>query len=274
MSQGPRAPEVVTDVDDPRLHDYTGLTDVALRRRLEADEGLFIAEGEKVIRRAVAAGYAVRSVLLGPRWLESLTDVLAAQDAPVYVAVESVLAEVTGYAVHRGALAAMSRRPLPSVAQVLAGARTAVVLEDVNDHTNVGLVFRSAAALGIDAVVLAPRCADPLYRRAVKTSMGAVFALPYARMSNWHEGLAELGAAGFTTLALTLDPAAPDLEEAIGRAGDRVALLLGSEGDGLSRRWQQQAASGARIPMAHGVDSLNVAAAAAIACYAVTRRGR
>ncbi len=273
MSQGPRGPEVVTDADDPRLHDYTGLTDVALRRRLEEDEGLFIAEGEKVIRRAVAAGYRVRSVLLAPRWLEGLADV-AKHDAPVYVAAESVLTDVTGYAVHRGALAAMSRRPLPSVAQVLTGARTAVVLEDVNDHTNVGLVFRSAAALGIDAVVLAPRCADPLYRRAVKTSMGAVFALPYARMSNWHEGLADFDAAGFTTLALTPDPAAPDLNEAIDRAGDRVALLLGSEGDGLSGRWQRQAASGARIPMAHGVDSLNVAAAAAIACYALTRRGR
>ncbi len=277
MTDGPRGPLVVpleiTAADDPRLHDYTGLTDVALRRRLEEDEGLFIAEGAKVIRRAVAAGYPVRSVLLAPRWLEGLADVLPRQDAPVYVAAESVLAEVTGYAVHRGALAAMSRRPLPSVGQVLAGVRTAVVLEDVNDHTNVGLVFRSAAALGIGAVVLAPRCADPLYRRAVKTSMGAVFAVPYARMSDWHDGLAELGAAGFTMLALTLDPAAPDLEEAIRRAGDRVALLLGSEGDGLSRRWERQAHTGARIAMARGVDSLNVAAAAAIACYALSRRG-
>lgn len=265
--------EAVTDTADPRLRDYTALTDVALRRRLEEDEGLFIAEGEKVIRRAVAAGYPMRSVLLERRWLGGLADVLVDQDAAVYVAAESVLAGVTGYAVHRGALAAMSRRPLPSVAEVLTGARTVVVLEDVNDHTNVGLVFRSAAALGIDAVVLAPRCADPLYRRAVKTSMGAVFALPYARMTSWHDGLAELGAAGFTTLALTLDPAAPDLVAAIDSAGERVALLVGGEGAGLSPRWQRQANSGARIPMAHGIDSLNVAAAAAIACYALTRRG-
>lgn len=265
-------PVIVSDATDPRLHDYTCLTDVALRRRREPDEGMFVAEGEKVIRRAVAAGYPMRSALLAPRWLPGLADVLAGCTAPVYVADESVLQQVTGYAVHRGALASIARLPLPTVEQVLADARTAVVLEDVNDHTNVGLVFRSAAGLGIDAVVLAPRCADPLYRRAVKTSMGAVFALPYARMTSWYDGLAELASVGFETMALTLDPAAPELEAAFERAGDRVALLIGSEGHGLSPRWQHQATTGARIPMVPGVDSLNLAAAAAIACYTLARR--
>ena len=262
----------VADPTDPRLRDYVGLTDVELRRRIEPAAGMFIAEGEKVIRRAVAAGYHVSSVLLAARWVGSVSDLVADLDVPVFVASEDVLEGVTGYAVHRGALAAMYRRPLLSVAAVIAAARTVVVLEDVNDHTNVGLIFRSAAALGVDAAVLAPRCADPLYRRAVKTSMGAVFALPYARMSTWYDGLVELAEAGFTTLALTPDPAAPTLESAIAAAGDRVALVLGGEGAGLSRRWQQTATARARIPMSRGVDSLNVAAAAAVACYALSRR--
>lgn len=265
-------PVSVVDPSDPRLHEYLALTDVELRRHREPAEGLFIAEGEKVIRRAIAAGYPVRSVLLAQRWVAGLSDILGSLTAPVYLAPDAVLAAVTGYAVHRGALAAMGRRALPSVSEVVAIARTVVVLEDVNDHTNVGLVFRSAAALGIDAAVLTPRCADPLYRRAVKTSMGAVFVLPYARMCSWYDGPADLRDAGFTTLALTPDPAAPTLDDAVAAAGDKVALLLGCEGTGLSPRWQQAAHSGARIPMARGVDSLNVAAAAAVACYALARR--
>jgi tRNA G18 (ribose-2'-O)-methylase SpoU len=177
--------------------------------------------------------------------------------------------ELTGYRVHRGALASMQRRPVPPVAEVTASARRIVVLEDIVDHTNVGAIFRCAAALGFDAVVLAPRCADPLYRRAVRVSMGAVFAVPYARMDDWREGLGQLRAAGFRLLALTPAPDAAPIGEAAGgmRPDARLALLLGTEGDGLSSRWQDQADAAVRIPMSRGVDSLNVASAAAIACY-------
>lgn len=263
---------MIDDPSDGRLADYVRLTDVELRRRHEPAAGLFIAEGDKVIRRAVAAGYPVRSVLLAERWLDSLHDLLEPLAAPVYVAPDDVLAAVTGFDVHRGALAAFARRALPSVAELAARSSTVAVLEEVNDHTNVGLIFRSAAALGVDAAVLAPRCADPLYRRAVKTSMGGVFVLPYARMSSWYDGLAELTESGFTTVALTPDPAAATLDEALAAAGAKVAILLGSEGDGLSPRWRRSADVGARIPMAPGVDSLNVAAAAAIAFYLLGRK--
>ncbi|HEY8480332.1 MAG TPA: RNA methyltransferase, partial [Spirillospora sp.] len=181
--------------------------------------------------------------------------------------------------VHRGALASMERLPLPSVDTVLAGARHSVlVLEDLVDHGNVGSIFRCAAALGVDAVVLSPRCADPLYRRAVKVSMGAVFAIPYARMTNRRTDLGKVRAAGFTLLALTPDQTATPMDEV--SAGDRVALMLGSEGDGLSSHWLDEADEPVCIPMspdamAAGVDSLNVTAAAAIACHSLVRlRGR
>ena len=261
----------VTDAADARLSDYVGLTDVALRRRKEPAEGLFIAEGEKVIRRAVGAGYRVRSVLLADDWAASLADVLAGADAPAYVARPDVLAQVTGYHVHRGALAAMHRRPLPSVSELVAGARRVVVLEDVNDHTNVGAIFRCAAALGMDAVVLSPRCADPLYRRAVKVSMGAVFAVPYARMATWWDGLADIRTGGLSVLALTPAVDAVALGEVPWPVLRRCAVVFGAEGPGVSRRWREQADLKVRIPMARGVDSLNVAAAAAVVCYAVSQ---
>jgi len=259
----------IEDATDPRLVDYTELTDVALRTRREHAEGLFVAEGEKVVRRALAAGYRPRSLLLAPKWLDGLADIVTATSAPAFVASEETLEQVTGFHVHRGALASMGRRPLPSVADLLARAENLVVLEDVNDHTNVGAIFRAAAALGVDAAVLSPRCADPLYRRAVKVSMGSVFALPYARMSSWHDGLAELRAAGFQPLALTPDPEAVPLHRLDRAQLGRWALLLGAEGPGLSGRWLREADVRVRIPMAGGVDSLNVAAAAAVACYAL-----
>ncbi|MFD2080418.1 TrmH family RNA methyltransferase [Actinopolymorpha cephalotaxi] len=256
--------------EDPRLGDYANLKDVTLRRSLEAEHGLFLAEGAKVIRRAVAAGYPVRSFLLSERWLDGLADVVAAGDAPCYVLPPDLLEEVTGFAVHRGAIASMERRPLQSVADVTAHARRILVLEDVVDHTNVGAIFRGAAAFGVDAIVLAPRCADPLYRRSVKVSMGTVFTCPYARMDNWYDGLEELRAAGFRLVALTPADDAVDLDTLAGGA-ERVALLLGTEGDGLSARWQGLADVRARIPISAEVDSLNVAAAAAVACYVLTR---
>ncbi|MFC9970022.1 TrmH family RNA methyltransferase [Spirillospora sp. NPDC127200] len=264
----------VTDPADPRLADYTRLRDVNLRKSLEAEHGLFIAEGEKVIRRAVGSGHPVRSLLMARRWAGPLADVLDGLDAPVYVADDAVVEAVAGFQVHRGALASLGRLPLPPVAGLVAGARRLLVLEDLVDHANVGSIFRCAAALGIDAVVLSPRCADPLYRRAIKVSMGAVFAVPYARMDNWRDGLGALREAGFTLLALTPDQTAVPLDEA--KPGDRAALLLGSEGDGLTSHWLAEADQPVCIPMsaqamANGVDSLNVVAAAAIACHALTR---
>jgi tRNA G18 (ribose-2'-O)-methylase SpoU len=263
----------VADPDDPRLADYRDLRDVELRKHLEAEHGLFLAEGEKVVRRAVESGFAPRSFLMAPRWLDGLADVLDSSDAPCFVMSEALAEQVTGFHVHRGALASLARRPLPSVDEVLAGARTVVVLEDIVDHTNVGAAFRSAAALGIDAVLLAPRCADPLYRRAVKVAMGAVFTVPYARLESWYDAMPQLSRAGFTTVALTLAEDATAIEDAVDGL-DRVALVLGSEGHGLSPRWKTTADRRAVIPMRPGIDSLNVAAASAVACYVTARRQR
>ncbi|TDB82418.1 RNA methyltransferase [Actinomadura sp. KC216] len=269
----------VSDPADPRLADYVRLRDVNLRKSLEAEHGLFVAEGEKVIRRAVAAGHPVRSLLMARRWFEPLADVLDGVDAPVYVADDATMESVAGFQVHRGALASLERLPLPAVDDVVSGARRVIVCEDIVDHTNIGAIFRCAAALGVDAAVLAPRCADPLYRRSVKVSMGAVFALPYARMTDWRNGLSTLRDHGFLLLALTPAPDAlpiDDVPSDDAKTGGRRALLLGSEGDGLSSRWLHEADHRVRIPMseaalARGVDSLNVVAAAAIACYGLTR---
>jgi tRNA G18 (ribose-2'-O)-methylase SpoU len=261
----------ITDPADPRLADYRDLRDVELRKHLEAEHGLFLAEGEKVVRRAVEAGFVPRSLLMAPRWLDGLADVLATTDAPCFVLSEALAEQVTGFHVHRGALASLARRPLPAVADVLAGARSVLVLEDIVDHTNVGAILRSGAALGFDAVLLSPRCADPLYRRAIKVAMGAVFTMPWTRLPDWYDALPDLSAAGFTTVALTLAPDSTPLEDAV--AGlDRMALVLGSEGHGLSRRWEQAADRRAIIPMREGIDSLNVAAATAVACYVAARR--
>ena len=262
----------VEAADDPRLADFVGLTDVALRRRREAQHGLFIAEGEKVIIRAVAAGYPLRALLTAPRWLDGLADVLATWPGPVYVAADDVLEQVTGFNVHRGALAALDRLPLPSLPAVCAAATRLVVLEGIVDHTNVGAIIRSAAGLGFDGLVLDPRCADPLYRRAVKVSMGAVFALPWTRCARWPGDLDVLREHGFRLIALTPDPSAVPLTDVGRGADDRVALMLGTEGAGLSRHALAACDVRARIPMHAEVDSLNVATAAAIACYELVRR--
>jgi tRNA G18 (ribose-2'-O)-methylase SpoU len=263
----------VYDPADTRLADYRDLRDVELRKHVEAEHGLFLAEGEKVVRRAVEAGHTPRSFLMAPRWLDGLADVLATTEAPCYVVSEELAEEVTGFHVHRGALASLQRRPLPTVDSVLEGARSVLVLEEIVDHTNVGAIFRSGAALGFDAVLLAPRCADPLYRRSVKVAMGAVFALPWTRLPDWYDALPSLSSRGFTTVALTLAADAVSVEDAVAGV-DRLALVLGSEGHGLSPRWEQTADRRAIIPMAAGIDSLNVAAATAVACYVAARRQR
>lgn len=260
-------PVEVDDPADARLRDYVDLRDVQLRTSLESERGLFIAEGEKVVRRAVESGHDARSFLMAPRWLAPLGDVLAATDAPVFVLPEELIEQLTGFHVHRGALAALDRRPVPPVGSVLRDARRIVVVEDVVDHTNIGAIFRSVAALGFDAVVLSPRCADPLYRRAIKVSMGSVFWLPYARIDDWYAFPDLLHEHGFTSLAMTLSEDAVDLHEV--STPSRTALLVGAEGRGLSPHWSVTADQRVRIEMAAHIDSLNVAAATAVACYAL-----
>jgi tRNA G18 (ribose-2'-O)-methylase SpoU len=249
----------IDDPADPRLRDFLHLRDTQLRSSLEAAEGLFVAEGDATIRRALAGGYAPRAFLATPERAPAY----AGLGAPVY-AVDALALEVTaGYPVHRGALASFDRRPLVAAADLLAAARRVVVLEDLVDTTNLGLILRSVSALGWDGALLTPRCADPLYRRAVKTSMGAVFALPWTRLHH-REGPAVLHDAGFSIAALT-----PGGETELGAyvAPPRLALVLGSEGPGISARWRDAADARLRIAMRDGVDSLNVAAAAAIALH-------
>jgi len=272
-------PDGVTWIQEPadeRVRDYFALTDVALRRLLEPERGLYLAESQKVIRRALAAGHRMRSLLMAPRWLEDLSDLVAAArraGAPVYAAPAAVIEAMTGFHVHRGALASMHRPDSADPATVLAGARRVVVLEDFVDHTNVGAVFRSAAALGVDAVLITPRCADPLYRRSVRVSMGAVFQVPWTRLSDWPASVQVLQEAGFVVAALALRQDAVDLDSLALRAPDRLALVLGAEGDGLSARTIDGADLAVRIPMTGGVDSLNVAAASAVAFWALRLPG-
>lgn len=278
LSDVPELPAGCTWVPDPRaehLRDYFALTDVALRRVVEPERGLFMAESDKVIRRALAAGHRLRSLLMTPRWVDEWPDLLATaveHDAPVYVAAPKVAEAMTGFHLHRGVLAAM-RRPEPRpLGQVLAGARRVAVLEDIVDHTNVGAVFRSAAALGVDAVLVTPRCADPLYRRSVRVSMGTVFQVPWTRIDPWPAGVATLQSMGFSVAALALAEDAITLDDLERDPPGRLALVLGTEGDGLSRSTVQAADLVVKIPMGAGVDSLNVAAASAVAFWALRPR--
>jgi tRNA G18 (ribose-2'-O)-methylase SpoU len=254
------------------LADYRNLTDVALRTKLEPPQGLFIAESELVIRRALAAGYRPRSMVMAPEWLERMELLVDDVDAPVYSASYDVLRRLTGFNVHRGALAAFHRKPLPSVQEVARTAHRVVVLEDLVSHTNLGAIFRCAAALGMDAVVLSPSCADPLYRRSVRVSMGAVFTIPYARSEAWPGGVDVVREDGFSLVALTPASDAVALDETSYDDDVRLAVLLGSEGPGLSGAVIEGADVRLRIPMASGVDSLNVAAAAAVAFWVLGRR--
>jgi tRNA G18 (ribose-2'-O)-methylase SpoU len=262
--------ERLEHADDPRLADYRDLTDVTLRRVLEPEGGLYIAESAKVIGRAIAADHLPRSVLVQEKWLADVEQLLGATpDVPVYVVAPDVAESLTGFAVHRGALAAMHRPALRDVADVVGRGRLVVVLEDIVDHTNVGAAFRSAAGLGADAVLVTPRCADPLYRRSVRVSMGTVFQVPWTRLPEWPQGGEVLHTAGFTIAALALAEDAVTLDAFAADPPARTALLLGAEGDGLSRRALAAADTIVTIPMAGGVDSLNVAAASAVALWAL-----
>lgn len=274
----PELPPGCSWVQDPgaeQLRDYLALTDVALRRVVEPQRGLFIAESEKVIRRALASGHRLRSLLMTPRWVHEWPDLVATareQGVPVHVAAPQVAEAMTGFHLHRGVLAAMHRPRLPALEEVLTGAHRVAVLEDIVDHTNVGAVFRSAAALGVDAVLVTPRCADPLYRRAVRVSMGTVFQVPWTRVEPWPGGVGTLQSLGFTVAALALAQDAVTLDDLEREPPDRLALVLGTEGDGLSRSTVEAADLVVRIPMGGSVDSLNVAAASAVAFWAVRPR--
>ncbi|MFG1924121.1 TrmH family RNA methyltransferase [Cryptosporangium sp. NPDC048952] len=255
----------ITDPEDARIADYRALTDVALREAFEPPHGLFIAEGELVLKRAVRAGYRMRSILVDAKRVDQVDTI--APDAPLYAATPTVLEAITGFHVHRGVLGSV-HRPAPNTpADLLGTAKKVLILEDVNTHTNVGAIFRTAAALGMDAILLSPSCADPLYRRSVRVSMGEVFAVPYARLDPWPTALETVREAGFTLLALTPGPEAISLRDLSPHQRQRPALLLGAEGPGLSGKVLTAADARVRIPMHRGVDSLNVATAAAVACY-------
>lgn len=264
------------DLSDPRLADYMQMTDVALRSKTEFERGLFMAESKNVITRALDAGYQPRSFLMTPKWLKNMRPLLErfgvdGGDIPVFVAPENVLEELTGFHLHRGALAAMHRRELPSSASLLAGAHRVAVLEDIVDHTNVGAIFRSAAGIGVDAVLVTPSCADPLFRRAVRVSMETVFQVPWTRLDSWPtpeiftEHGFELAALALGENTISLDQYAAELQADSER---KVAWLLGSEGYGLKPQTLRIVDKTVMIPMYHGVDSLNVAAAAAVTFWA------
>ena len=279
-------------IDDERVAAYVNLTEIQLRNRLEPSKGLFIAESPKVIDRALAAGREPISLLVEESWIDGMSgmfDVIEKRwgdGIPVYVASPEQLKRLTGYRLHRGALAAMKRWSLPSVEEVCRGARRVAVMENIVDHTNVGALMRSAAALDVDAVLVTPSCGDPLYRRAARVSMGTVFQVPWTRIGgddkhHWpFTGMRELHGLGFTTVAMALEDDSISLAELVRRLNntetesdhiDKLALIFGTEGDGLSHHTISRADLTVKIPMSHGVDSLNVAASSAVAFYATRR---
>jgi tRNA G18 (ribose-2'-O)-methylase SpoU len=255
---------------DPRLAEYVDLRDVNLRRLLEAEHGIFIAEGEKVIRRASETGFEPRSFLLAPRWLDSLSDVLERwPDVPVYVVTPELAEQVTGFHVHRGALASYKRRAAVPLTELLRDApRRIAIFDDIVDHTNVGAGFRAAVAMGVELVLVTPTCADPLYRRSIKVSMGTVFQVPWTRLDTWPGDLQLLQASGYVAAAFALTDDSITLDDLAARHDERLALIFGTEGHGLKPHVLDKADLTVRIPMAGGVDSLNVASSAAVAFYA------
>ena len=266
---------LITDPADPRVDDYRELHDARARRRMETgpagSPGFFVAEGAHALRRLLASRRPVRSILVDPVRFDALGAELAGLDAPVLVADQVTLRAVAGFPVHRGVLAAADRWPLPDPSAVLAGAHRVAVLEDINDHENLGVIFRSAGSLGLDAVLLSPRCCDPLYRRSVRVSMGHVLAVPWTRLEPWPEALEVVRAAGFTLAALTPAPDATPLPAWTPPEPDgRVAVLLGAEGPGLSPAVLTAADVRLTIPMRTEADSLNVGSAAAVAFFVVT----
>ncbi|MGW9412613.1 TrmH family RNA methyltransferase [Arthrobacter cupressi] len=284
--------------DDPRVSDYTQLTDVHLRKLREPEEGMYIAESSRVLRRALAAGHQPRSFFLAEKWLEDLDDVFRQfPDVPVYIGQAKLLEEITGFHLHRGAMAAMHRpAPVPLETLLADSRRVAVldadhtnvsgskrrgqetaelrgrsriaVLENLTDHTNVGAIFRSAAAIGVDAVLVSPQCADPLYRRSIRVSMGTVFQVPWTRIESWPGDLEVLKEAGYFVAGMSLGEGAITLDELVAQDHQNLALVFGTEGEGLRPETDQALDARVTIPMMNGVDSLNVAASSAVAFYA------
>ena len=267
----------ISDLTDPGLGPYAHLTEAQLRSRRDPNQGLFIAESAKVISCALDAGYEPVSLLMEEKKLAPSEALLArCGEIPVYVGARELLSSLTGYALTRGILCAMRRRPLPETAEITRSARRLAVLEGIVDPTNVGAIFRSAAALGMDGVLLTPTCCDPLHRRAVRVSMGTVFQIPWAYIgqspADWPEnGLRFLRESGFRTAALALSPEAVSIEDPRLRQEERLALILGTEGDGLSPETVRGSDYTVIIPMSHGVDSLNVSAAGAVAFWTLGR---
>ena len=254
----------VTDPADPRVTDYLNLTDAELRRKVEAGRGLFIAESVPVIRRLLSSGHRVRSLLATTKRYAQLDDAVADRDITVYLAPQELLNLIVGFDLHRGALALAERRPETPLTDLLAARRLAV-LEGLNDLENLGAIFRSAAALGIEGILLDPTCADPYHRRVVRVSMGAVLDMAFRRLPEWPNGLDELRGHGFVVVALTPRPDAVDIVSVAPPA--KTAMMLGAEGPGLSSGALARADIAVRIPMAAGMDSLNVGHAAAIAFH-------
>ena len=269
----------ISDFTAPELDVFARLTEGQLRNRLETEKGVFVAESPKVIQRALDAGYQPISLLMERKHIDGQgRDIIArCGDIPVYTAGREVLAQLTGYPLTRGVLCAMRRPRLPDVEELCAGARRVAVLESIVDPTNVGAIFRSAAALNMDAVLVTPTCCDPLYRRAVRVSMGTVFQIPWTRIgatpAQWpREGMEQLRRLGFKTAAMALQEDSVSIEDPRLTAEDKLAIILGTEGDGLAASTIAQCDYTVRIPMSHGVDSLNVAAASAVAFWQLRAR--
>ena len=269
----------LSDFAAPELDVFARLTEGQLRNRLETEKGVFVAESPKVIQRALDAGYQPISLLMERKHIDGQgRDIIArCGDIPVYTAGREVLAQLTGYPLTRGVLCAMRRPRLPDVEELCAGARRVAVLESIVDPTNVGAIFRSAAALNMDAVLVTPTCCDPLYRRAVRVSMGTVFQIPWTRIgatpAQWpREGMEQLRRLGFKTAAMALQEDSVSIEDPRLTAEDKLAIILGTEGDGLAASTIAQCDYTVRIPMSHGVDSLNVAAASAVAFWQLRAR--
>lgn len=269
----------VSSLDDPRVAPFASLTERQLRSKIEPELGIFIAESPKVIHRALDAGYEPLSLLMERRHIEGQGAAVIARcpGVPVYTGEEALLAQLAGYPLTRGVLCAMRRPTLPSVEALCAHARRVAVLEDIVDHTNIGAIFRSAAALGMDAVLLTPSCCDPLYRRSARVSMGTVFQVPWTRLGDdpaqWpEEGLERLHALGFLTVAMALRHDTIDITDPLLTGADKLAIVLGTEGDGLKESTIARCRHTVKIPMARGVDSLNVAAASAVAFWELRAR--
>lgn len=268
-------------IEDNRLDVYMKLTDLQLRNRLEPEKGVFIAESDKVINRALDAGYEPLSLLIPEHKRYSMHPLIeriesAESNIPVFIAPSHELESLIGYELTRGVLCAMKRKPLPSPSELLASSRRVAVLENVTNHTNVGAIFRSAAALGVDGVLITPGCCDPLYRRAIRVSMGTVFQVSWTRICSsikeWpRQGIATLKKAGFCVASLALSDNAISLRDLSSTSFDRMAFLLGTEGDGLMPETIDLSDMVVTIPMKHGVDSLNVAAASAVAFWELCR---